>query len=141
MEFMEFINGKMLHVHDIETACDNFTKEIIAIVKRVQGENKRLQEENERLKSEHYKDEEIQKLVEENTTLRHRMQGCFELSDAERKEIYTWQTRHNSQRHHGRKRTSAIGGGYKYIFTPTSIGEIGEIECTCGDRFCFRELT
>lgn len=141
MEFAEFINGKILRVHDIETACKNFTDEIVAIVKQVQGENNRLRAENEQLKNEHYKDAEIQRLVAENEAMKKRVSGCFELSDSERKEIYAWQSRHISQRHHGRKNAGAIGGRFKYIFTPTSIGEIGEIECSCGDSFCFRELT
>lgn len=33
-----------------------------------------------------------------------------------------------------------IGGNYSYIFIPTSIGIIGEIQCSCGEKFTFCEL-
>ena len=34
----------------------------------------------------------------------------------------------------------AIGGGMTYIFTPTSIGTVCKVKCSCGEEFCFREL-
>lgn len=140
MEFVEFINGKMLRVHDIETACDNFTKEIIAIVKRVQGENVRLREENEKLKNEHYKNEEIQRLVEENERLHERLRESFEIDEEGRANLYKWQKDHLEKKHHGKRYAGAIGGRFTYSFTPTSVGTIGSIECSCGESFCFKEL-
>ena len=29
---------------------------------------------------------------------------------------------------------AAIGGGYEYRFTPTSIGMLAEIRCACGEK-------
>lgn len=140
MEFMEFINGKMLKIHDIDTACKNFCEEISSIINRVQGQNNALKAENERLKSEHYKDEEIQKLLQEKENIRKRYAHGFEIDEDEWLSIKEWQAKHIAEKHNGNKYAGAIGGRFKYIFTPTSIGEIGEIECSCGEKFCFKEL-
>lgn len=140
MEFIEFINGKMLRVHDIETACKNFTDEVSAIVRQVQGQNSVLKAENDRLKSEHYKDEEIQRLQQEVANWKKRVVGSFEINEDERLAIDEWKAKHIQEKHNGNQYAGAIGGRFKYIFTPTSIGEIGEIECSCGEKFCFKDL-
>lgn len=140
MDFIEFINGKMLKVHDIETACKNFTDEIVAITRRVQGENNRLQAENKALKDEHYKDAEIQRLLAECQEWKARACRGFEIDEDERIAIDEWKKNHIQERHNGKGYAGAIGGRFKYIFTPTSIGEIGEIQCSCGEKFCFKEL-
>ena len=93
MEFIEFINGKMLRVHDIETACKNFTDEVSAIVRQVQGQNSVLKAENDRLKSEHYKDEEIQRLQQEVANWKKRVVGSFEIDEDERLAIDEWKAK------------------------------------------------
>lgn len=140
MEFAEFINGKMLKVHDVETACKNFTDEIVAITRHVQGENKRLRDENAALKDEHYKDAEIQRLLAECQEWKARACRSFEVDEDERAAISEWKEEHIKKKHKGNGYAGAIGGRFKYIFTPTSIGEIGEIECSCGEKFCFKNL-
>ena len=140
MEFIEFINGKILKVHDIETACKNFTDEISAIVRQVQGQNSVLKAENDKLKSEYYKDEEIQRLQQEVANWRKRVNRSFEISENERLAIDEWKAKHIQEKHDGNKYAGAIGGRFKYTFIPTSIGEIGEIECSCGEKFCFKDL-
>lgn len=140
MEFLEFVNGKMLKIHDIDTACKNFTEEISAIVRHVQGQNNVLKAENEKLKSEHYKDAEIQRLLVEVENWKKRINGSFEISEDECLAINEWKEKHILEKHNGNKYAGAIGGRFKYIFTPTSIGEIGEIECSCGEKFCFKDL-
>ena len=140
MEFMEFINGKMLKVHDIDTACKNFTDEISVIVRHVQGQNSVLKAENDKLKSEHYKDKEIQRLQKEVENWKKRVVGSFEIDEDERLAIEEWKAKHIQEKHKGNGYAGAIGGRFKYIFTPTSIGVIGEIECSCGDKFCFKDL-
>ena len=64
----------------------------------------------------------------------------FHITKEEDKAINAWVKNHIFERHQGRRCTGAIGGSYTYEFTPTSIGEIGTVKCTCGDEFCFREL-
>jgi GNAT superfamily N-acetyltransferase len=101
MEFAEFINGKMLKVHDVETACKNFTDEIVAITRHVQGENKRLQAENVALKDEHYKDAEIQRLLTECQEWKARACRSFEIDEDERAAISEWKEEHIKKKHKG----------------------------------------
>ena len=46
----------------------------------------------------------------------------------------------NKEFHNGKLHYTGIGGTFSYTFTPTSLGTIGEITCTCGQTFCFRSL-
>lgn len=52
-----------------------------------------------------------------------------------------WIKKHNLKKHGSETvYCGAIGGGMTYIFTPTSIGTVGKIRCSCGEEFCFRNL-
>lgn len=82
------------------------------------------------------KDEEIVKLKEEIAELKKGI--SFTISSEEIEKINQWKERHQRTEHSMVNTT--IGGRYTYIFTPTSIGDIGEIQCSCGKKFCFREL-
>ena len=89
------------------------------------------------------KDEEIQKLKEEIERLKAKPKKiglCFEINAEELGEINKWIDKHIEEKHNGSHYAGAIGGRFSYRFVPTSIGEIGEVFCTCGDSFCFREL-
>ena len=138
--WMQFINGKLLKIHDIEKACKDFTDEITVIVQHEQEINAQLREENKQLKDEHYKDKEIQKLQKENEELRKRLVGSFEISSEEQDKINEWKEKHIQKKHKGKFYTGAIGGGFTYQFYPTSIGDTGSIVCSCGEEFCFKEL-
>jgi hypothetical protein len=61
-------------------------------------------------------------------------------TEKETKAISEWINKHIEEKHGGNSYAGAIGGRFSYNFTPTSIGEIGVIKCSCGDSFCFREL-
>ena len=92
------------------------------------------------------KDEEIQKLQKEVEELKKdifaKRKGytVFEIMPEENKEINEWIEKHINEKHNGDHYAGAIGGRFTYKFIPTSIGEIGEIVCSCGESFCFREL-
>lgn len=140
MEFMTFKNGHMLKVHDIDTACKNFCDEISEIVHHAQERNQILSDENKKLKDEHYKDAEIQRLLAENEKYRAELRRGFYISEEEQEDINKWEKEHIKAKHKGKSYSGTIGGRFKYIFTPTSIGEIGEIECSCGEKYTFRVL-
>jgi hypothetical protein len=86
------------------------------------------------------KDSEIQKLKEELENARRDLRSGFLITKEEDKEIKNWLIKHTEEKHNGVFYEGAIGGRYTYHFTPTSIGDIGEIVCNCGEKFCFREL-
>ena len=88
------------------------------------------------------KDEELVKLKKENERLNKELLGGkgFFITAEEKESINEWIEQHIKEKHNGNHYAGAIGGRFTYKFIPTSIGEIGEIVCSCGDKFCFREL-
>lgn len=88
------------------------------------------------------KDEEIQKLKEQIKKMKesekHSM--TFVITPEENEEIHKWMDSHVKEKHNGSYYAGAIGGMFTYKFLPTSIGEIGEVICSCGEKFCFRDL-
>lgn len=97
-----------------------------------------LKAENERLKSENYKDEELAKMkakmeqaMQQRKEAYDAMYRGFPISKEEQDDINNWMRAHditthgNTKGYHG-----AIGGGFDYVFTPTSIGTVAK--CVCG---------
>ena len=65
------------------------------------------------------------------------LRGSFTISDDEHSDISQWIEKHKDIC----KMPSAIGGQFAYIFTPTSIGDLGKIKCNhCGESYTFRKL-
>lgn len=127
---------------DVNKVCKDFCQGIEEIIKEAQNKNISLQKENEALKSEHYKDNEIQRLSQEIQQYKDLLSMSFTINEEEREEINTWQKNHIKKcNKHGYSDCGAIGGCFDYIFNPTSIGDIGQIQCSlCGNVFTFREL-
>lgn len=101
-----------------------------------------LQKEIEHLKSEHYKDDELKSMKAKLEEARADLSRGFGISEEEHKAIREWIDNHEKTAHGDAKfpRGGAIGGSYDYIFTPTSIGVVGEVKCSCGASFTFSEL-
>ena len=90
---------------------------------------------------EYDKDDEIQKLKNEIKNINEKSSYMiFSISEEEEKDIEKWKNKHIKERHNGNSYDGAIGGRFTYIFTPTSIGEVGQIKCSCGCSYYFREL-
>jgi hypothetical protein len=140
MEFLEFKNGKILQVHDIKTTCEQFAAEVATTVQYLQDQNNRLQEENKTLKNEHYKDTELLHMQADLEIMRNQLKRGFPLSEEESDTIFQWQYNHMQTKHKGQS-SGAVGGRFTYCFTPTSIGTMGEIQCSCGAKYIFKELT
>lgn len=67
----------------------------------------------------------------------------FKLNDNEYDKIYEWYHSHEctlTERHGMPKYVGPIGGSISVTFTPTSIGDVIEVECACGAKFTVREL-
>lgn len=85
-------------------------------------------------------DSRVQEVMEENKKLRQDYHRGFPISEEEQKNIDNWIEKHTQEKHGGNRYAGAIGGRYTFKFTPTSIGIIGTIRCSCGDTFTFSDL-
>ena len=124
------------------TKCIN---ELTQSYDSLQNSNATLIEENKRLKSENYKDEELSKMKTELEKMREEYNLGFPISKKESEAISKWREQHIKEKHWYKiknrpKYSGAISGRFTYEFIPTSIGVAGTIKCSCGEKFCFREL-
>ena len=127
-------DGKLLSIDDVF----NNVNKLKDFILRLKNQRDRAWEE---LK-EHNKDVEIQKLQKEINQLKNKKpEGFnFNISKEELAKINEWKEKHVEEKHNGSYYAGAIGGMFTYQFIPTSIGDIGEIKCSCGEKYCFREL-
>ena len=96
----------------------------------LERENKLLREANSELKSEHYKDEELQKIKQENDELRKELVRGFPITEKEQLAINNWLVSHDC--------TKVKRGidSYNFGIIP-GIGYNGSVKCYCGKEFCF----
>ena len=121
----------------------NFEEAIMAIIDRINDAEIKKDEAYKQLE-EWNKDEEIQELKNKIESLQNKLNNIrrysFEITREEHEAIEEWKKKHVEEKHNGDTYAGAIGGRYKYIFVPTSIGTVGSIKCSCGETFCFSEL-
>jgi len=81
--------------------------------------------------------------------LKHNIPNEINLTEEEITQIENWNKRHdracpiltkNPSKYYNKHQDcfspyGAIGGGRTYCFTPTSIGTIITVKCTCGEEF------
>ena len=134
--------GKYTYVYDLEDCLNS----IRARNKDNEDRIERLQEENKKLKEEHYKDNELSQLKSELETFKKNYYNGFPITEKERNKIEEWKNKHAEEAHgvvtldDKLRRYGAVGGVYSYHFTPTSIGTVGKIKCSCGAEFTFQDL-
>lgn len=109
-------------------------------VENIVNDFQKLQQENSRLHSEHFKDEALKEAEETIQLLRKQFDKSFSITEEEYEKIENWKKQHEAEAHNGTSIIGAIGGRYTYSFTPTSIGTVGTIHCTCGAEFTFSEI-
>lgn len=115
---------------------------------KICAENVKLKNENEKLKNGYFELEYIKKCKDEIQELNEILsqKHFFDISEDEQQRIDDWCKKHDEEKHGADYKNNkfryggAIGGAYTYCFTPTSIGVIGSIKCTCGDEYIFREI-
>lgn len=130
-----FKNGKSYPSFSVEELCD-----IIKITIEQKDEQiAHLSEKNKQLKEESYKDRVIQKWQKENEKLRQENYNGFPISDEEKKAIENWKRQHNTLIHNNES-SGAIGGRYDYVFTPTSIGDIGICRCSSCEKRILQQV-
>ena len=142
VHYSTYRNGKFIDVPPIDNLClalkDKFEKQ--------EEENNRLKEENEKLKTGLFEKEEMARLKNEyNKMLKDCIRG-FPISEEEQETIEHWKEQHELEKHNLKTFNQWLafqgvsGGRYTYVFTPTAIGIVGEVKCTCGDSFEFQSL-
>lgn len=130
-EKFEIKDQGMFLIHDMKALL----QEVYDHYRSVELQNDYLREENEHLKSEAYKDEELAKMKEEYERMKADYQRGFTISEEEHNKIAEW------AKTLPKASSGAIGGRFKYVFYPTSIGTAGEIvDNVTGKKFTFCEL-
>lgn len=109
---------------------------------RLNKQNKNLKEQLKKINNEKWKDKELLQMKKEMMEARKDYWRGFPISKEEEESINKWIDEHEEEKHPNSRfpRGGAIGGSYVYSFTPTSIGTVGEIQCVCGEKFCFQNL-
>lgn len=146
--FYTSVDGEFTKLADMDTACEEFIKNVKYHYEHCKAVNDRLKKENAELKDEHYKDEELQKWKAIAEEARADCNRGFPISEREWEAVKAWMEQHDREAHSldsdidaaFTKRGGAIGGNYKYEFVPTSIGVVGTVICSCGESFTFQEL-
>lgn len=133
-------------VGDVNKTIDTFVEDI---KHELQGKDIRieyLEKQNEELRDEKYKDNELSRMESELKTMKEDYYRGFPISEEEQKSIREWMDKHDEEVHHARtlgdklKLGGCCGGRYTYEFTPTSIGTIGTVKCSCGAKFTFQDM-
>ena len=146
--FYTSVDGEFTKLADMDTACEEFIKNVKYHYEKCKAANDRLKKENAELKDEHYRDEELQKWKAIAEEARADCNRGFPISEREWEAVKAWMDQHDREAHTLSlgddstfvKRGGAIGGNYKYEFIPTSIGVIGTVYCSCGASFQFQEV-
>lgn len=86
-----------------------------------------------KFKDEHFEETELGKLKEERDKFRKLYYQSFYLTDEEKERIEQWRKEHEkTDKEHCHYQT--------YCFTPTELGIIGVVKCSCGKDYTFKEL-
>ena len=64
----------------------------------------------------------------------------FGVFPEEAEKIIAWQEKHRKEIHYAKDYMGYRGCRFSYEFTPTSLGDIAVVKCSCGGEFCFREI-
>ena len=126
----------------VSDLCQGIIDKVDTYEKRI----KYLGEENKKLKDEHYKDSEMQRMEAELKKAKEDLYRGFPISEKEQEKIREWELKHDAEKHglktmEQRLRAGGCcGGRYTYQFVPTSIGTVGEVICSCGEKFTFQDL-
>lgn len=133
-------------IGNINKTIDTFVEDI---KHELQGKDIRieyLEKQNQKLRDEKYKDNELLRMEAELKAMKEDYYRGFPISEEEQKSIREWMDKHDEEVHHARtlgdklKLGGCCGGRYTYKFTPTSIGTIGTVKCSCGAEFTFQNM-
>lgn len=133
-------------IGDVFDHIDDFAEDIKDILRGKDMRIKYLELQNRELYDEHYKDNELQQMLNELNKMKVDYYRGFPISEEENKNIKEW-IDNNERDVHGCytledkiNRGGCCGGTYTYEFVPTSIGTIGTVRCSCGAKFTFQDM-
>lgn len=125
------------------TLIGDITSILVRIADQYQEKEKKIKELREQLKNfdaEAYKDEELAAMQSELARMNEEYYRGFPMSKKEKEGFERWQRSHEEKYHGGYPcYHGASGGGYKFIFVPTSVGTFGSVECSICCRKAFKE--
>lgn len=133
-------------VGNVNETIDTFVEDIKSELQGKDIRIKYLEKQNQELRDEKYKDNELSRMESELKTMKEDYYRGFPISEEEQKSIREWMNKHDEKVHHARtlgdklKLGGCCGGRYTYEFTPTSIGTIGTVKCSCGAKFTFQDM-
>ena len=133
-------------IGNINKTIDTFVEDIKHELRGKDIRIEYLEKQNQKLRDEKYKDNELLRMEAELKAMKEDYYRGFPISEEEQKSIREWMDKHDEEVHHARtlgdklKLGGCCGGRYTYKFTPTSIGTIGTVKCSCGAEFIFREM-
>lgn len=133
-------------IGDIFDHIDTFAEDIKDELKRKDMTLKYLELQNRELYDEHYKDNEMQQMLNELNKMKDDYYRGFPISEEEDKNIKEWIDNHERDVHgcytleDKINRGVCCGGTYTYEFVPTSIGTIGTVRCNCGAKYTFQNM-
>lgn len=128
-------NGKSYTLLPVEELCDT----IKLTIEQKDEQIAHLLKENRELKEETYKDYIIRKWQQANEELCQENYNGFPISNEEKEAIENWKRQHNTLIHNNES-SGAIGGRYDYIFTPTSIGDVGICRCSSCEKRILQQV-
>lgn len=124
--FSTYINGEWINILSSKEIIDN----ILNLENYYQERIKSLKEDNIQLQDEYYKDERLSILKKERDDAIAAARNGFSIPQEEYDKAIKWRQQHEHNQHgipegeHG-----AIGGGYTFSFSPTSIGIFAVYTC------------
>lgn len=116
--------------HTVVAPFEEAVKSIREHINAVYERNQYLEEENKELKSTSFTDKRIAELQEQINKLEDKLSRGFSITKEEEEQVQAWMKEHSAKEHNNPSNYhGAIGGGYSYIFMPTSIGLIWSCRC------------
>lgn len=130
--YCAYRDGKFVEVPKIDELCLALKDKFM----RQEEKMKYLSEENRKLKEGVWEKEESSRLESEYERMKHEYYNFgFPITEEEKEKIDEW-----AKTHECTTRGTRVEGYRKFIFSPTELGVVGEVKCSCGQTFTFREL-
>ena len=138
MEVPYFFTDENDDIVKVDT-FDNAMNSIKLRYQKLQDRIEHLSQENKELKSGVFATNYVQEAMANAEKIRNEYRLGFPMTEEEVQKAEKWIKEHNESAHKGES-FGAIGGQYTYEFTPTSIGVLCGLRCTCGAKITLTNL-